>query len=125
MSPEGDINQAKAEPVEEPTSALQNEYTSVNLARADFGVTPDQQIVKPAADTYYVNDGNQPWKANPNNNFVPPSDNKTSDPYFNPNATRPWRAKPFEDGGTQFRRPGDPVINPPVDQNDPRFRPQV
>lgn len=125
MSPEGDINQAKAEPVEETTSALQNEYTSVTLARADFGVTPDQQIVKPAADTYYVNNADQPWKANPNNNFVPPSDNKTSDPYFNPNATRPWRAKPFEDGGTQFRRPGDPVINPPVDQNDPRFRPQV
>jgi len=125
VSPEGDINPAKAEPVNETTSALQNEYTSVNLARADFGVTPDQPIAKPAADTYYVNDANQPWKANPNNSFVPPSDNKTSDPYFNPNASRPWRAKPFEDGGTQFRRPGDPVINPPVDQNDPRFRPQV
>ncbi len=125
MSPEGDINQAKAEPVEETTSALQNEYTSVNLARADFGVTPDQPITKPAADPYYVNNGDQPWKANPNNSFVPPADNKTSDPYFNPNASRPWRAKPFEDGGTQFRRPGDPVINPPVDQTDPRFRPQV
>ncbi len=125
VSPEGDINQAKAEPVEGTTSALQNEYTSLQVARADFGVTPDLPITKPAADTYYVNNGEQPWKANPNNSFVAPTDNRTSDPYFNPNANSQWRADPFKKGGTDFRRPGDPVITPPVDQNDPRFRPQV
>jgi len=129
VSPEGDINQAKAEPVEETTSALQNEYTSVQLARADFGVTPDQTITRPPADTYYVNNGDQPqpWKANPNNSFVPPGENRTSDPYYNPNANqqRQWRAKPFEDGGTQFRRPGDPQIIAPQDQRDPTYRPQV
>ncbi len=122
MSPEGDINQAKAEPAENTTSALQNEYNSVvNLARADFGVTPDQTITRPPADSYYVNNGDQQWRAKPDNNFVPPADNKTSDPYFNPNASRPWRANPFDKGGTEFRRPTDPVIQP-QDPRDPRSR---
>ena len=124
MSPEGDINQAKAEPAQDTTSALQNEYNSVlNLARADFGVTPDQTITSPPADSYYVNNGAQDWRARPStdNRFVPPADNRTSDPYFNPNANTRSRANPFEKGGTEFRRPGDPVIQP-QDPRDPRSR---
>ncbi|MDX2107814.1 MAG: hypothetical protein SFY67_15535 [Candidatus Melainabacteria bacterium] len=121
MSSEGDINLAKAEPAEDATSALQNEVT---LARASFTVAPDQEIIRPAADTYYVNNGTQPWRADLNNGnkFVPPADNKTSDPYFNPTPNSPTRAKPFENGGTEFRLPGDPQYVPPQDTTDPRFR---
>lgn len=121
MSSEGDINLAKAEPVEDSTNALQNE---VNLARASFSVAPDQNITRPAADTYYVNNGTQPWRAtlNGDNKFVPPADNRTSDPYFNPTPNSPTRARPFENGGTEFRRPGDPQYVPPQNTIDPRFR---
>lgn len=124
MNPaEGEISSAKPE-VDSSTAFNAELQSGLTVAMAHFEATPNIPIQRQdQSGDPYVNQAQADQtrhRATPGNSFVRPDQPVPGrDRYFTPDPNAQRRATPFRDGGTQFRRQGDPLPPPDPNQSGP------